>query len=471
LKQQGNFLKFTSSFGTTKICAVSTPLSKTKDENGVKVMAGKAVVIVGTQWGDEGKGKITDYYSEKADVVVRFQGGNNAGHTVVVGKKKFKFHLLPSGVPHRKVVVIGNGVVVDPKVLLEEIKMMQDEGFDVDLKLSSTAHVIMPYHILLDGMEEAIKGKFKAGTTNRGIGPSYSDKAARFGIRVWDLLDKAILAEKLDKVIPIKQKLLDALGSPEKINKQKILDEYVQFGQKLKKYVVDTPELINNYLDQGKSVLFEGAQGTLLGIDEGMYPYGTSSNACALGVCGGACVAPTRITTIVGVTKAYTSRVGEGPVPTELSGDLANQVREQGHEYGTTTGRPRRVGWLDTVATRYTRRINNLDGIIVTLLDALSNISPLKICTSYSLGGKKIESWPIQAEILSKVQPQYVELPGWKQRSDQEWLEIARQQALGALPKEMQTYLAKMEELIGSKIYAVSIGADREATILLKNVF
>ena len=434
-------------------------------------MAGKAVVIVGTQWGDEGKGKITDYFAEKADIVVRFQGGNNAGHTVVVGTRKFKFHLLPSGAPHRKKIVIGNGVVVDPKVLLDEIKMMQDEGFEVDLKLSSTAHVIMPYHILLDGMEEAVKGKFKAGTTNRGIGPVYSDKAARFGIRVWDLLDKAILAEKLDKVLPVKQKLLEALGSTEKLDKQTIVDEYCQFGQKLRKYVVDTSDLINNYLDQGKSVLFEGAQGTLLGIDEGMYPYGTSSNSCALGVCAGASVAPTRITTIVGVTKAYTSRVGEGPVPTELSGDLANKIREQGHEYGTTTGRPRRVGWLDAVATRYTKRINNLDGIIVTLLDALSDINPVKICTNYLLDGKKLASWPIQAEILAKVQPQYLELPGWKQRSDQEWLEIARQQKLDALPREMQTYIAKMEELIGSKTYAVSIGADRDATILLKNVF
>src|SRR5271157_73670 len=434
-------------------------------------MSGKAVAIVGMQWGDEGKGKLVDYCAEKADVVVRYQGGNNAGHTVVAKGKKFKFHLLPSGAPQEKEIVIGNGCVVNPKVLLEEMAMLRAEGIEPKLSISSTAHVIMPYHLLLDGMEESHKGKFKAGTTRQGIGPTYSDKAARFGIRIWDLLDKDILAEKVEKILPLKQYMLSSLGCEETLDFNAIIDVYSDYGQQLRSYITDTATFINNCLDEGKNVLFEGAQGTLLGIDEGMYPFGTSSNASALGVPAGTGVAPTRITSIIGIVKAYTSRVGEGPLPTELLDEVGNQIREQGHEYGTTTGRPRRIGWMDTVAIRYAKMVNQPNGVVVTLLDALADINPLKICTAYEQDGELVDAWPIQAEILAKVTPVYVELPGWGSRTEDEWLEIARQQDMDALPQEMRDYLAKMEELIGIPVYAVSIGPDREATINIKDVF
>lgn len=434
-------------------------------------MDSKAIVITGMQWGDEGKGKIVDYCAEKADVVVRYQGGNNAGHTVVANGQKFKFHILPSGAPQQKECVIGNGCVVNPKVLLEEMNMLREGGIEPNLWVSSTAHVVMPYHLLLDGLEEAHKGKFQAGTTRQGIGPAYSDKAARFGIRMWDLLDKEILAEKVAKVLPLKQYMLSALGFEDPLDLDALVAEYWEYGQQLKPYITDTAALVNQALDEGKTILLEGAQGTLLGIDEGMYPYGTSSNASALGVPAGAGISPTRISSVLGVLKAYTSRVGGGPLPTEILDAVGSQIREQGHEYGTTTGRPRRIGWLDTVAARYARMLNHPDGLVVTLLDVLSDIPTLKICTAYEVDGEQVDRWPIQAEILARVTPVYVELPGWTGCTPEEWLEIAHQQSIEALPREMQGYLSEIEHLIGTPIFAASVGPEREATILIQDVF
>ncbi|HDH81868.1 MAG TPA: adenylosuccinate synthase, partial [Thermoplasmatales archaeon] len=322
-----------------------------------------AIILIGLQWGDEGKGKITDFYASRADCVARFQGGNNAGHTVIVNGKKYKFHLMPSGVIQGKEVVIGNGVVLDPSVLLEEIEMLRREGIEPSLRISDRTNVIMPYHRILDGAEENLLGDKKIGTTGRGIGPCYADKISRFGIRMGDLIDEQALREKLERVVPIKQAMIDAFNAGEKLNAEKIFREYAEYGRRLKKYVTDTTLYVNSLLDEDKTVLFEGAQGCMLDIDFGTYPYTTSSHPVAGGASTGTGVGPKRFDKVVGVLKAYTTRVGEGPMPTELKDAVGGHLVEKGKEYGTTTGRKRRCGWLDLVAARYACRINYVDEI------------------------------------------------------------------------------------------------------------
>nr|MDO8086711.1 adenylosuccinate synthase [Candidatus Sigynarchaeum springense] len=433
-------------------------------------MAKKNLVIVGSQFGDEGKGKITDFFADKVDFVVRFQGGNNAGHTIVVNDKKYAFHLIPSGVLRGKTVVIGNGVVVDPRVLLGEIKTLEDGGIKVDLKISNKAHVIMPYHVLLDGVEDAAKGKYAAGTTKRGNGPAYSDKYARIGIRMMDLVQPDVLKEKLDYIIPIKQKGLEIYGITERLDKDVIYKEYIGFGSQLKQFLADTDYLLNDALDAGKTALFEGAQGSMLCIDHGLYPHGTSSNCVAQGASTGTGVPMKKMDYIIGIVKAYTSRVGTGPVPTELTDEIGNQIREQGHEYGTTTGRPRRVGWYDAVTVKYTAMINGFDGICITLLDALEGIDPLKICTAYMRGGERMTRWVTDTNYMKDCKPVYEEMKGWQKHTREEWRAMAKR-GYKALPPEMQAYIKRIEDLAGIPAILVSVGPGRDETIIIEDIF
>ena len=434
-------------------------------------MNSNTIAIVGLSWGDEGKGKFVDYLAQKADIVVRFQGGNNAGHTVVVDNVKYKFHIMPSGALLEKEVVIGNGLVIDPKVLLEEIDKVRNGGRTLNLKISSTAHVIFPFHRVLDGLEEESKGKFAAGTTKRGIGPAYADKAARWGIRIFDLINPEILKDKLARLFDLKKKIINAFDPNWNADLNEIYEEYKVYGEKLKQYVVDSAYYLNKQIDEGKRVVFEGAQATLLGIDHGLYPYGTSSNANALGISPGTGVPPKKIGKIVGIIKAYTSRVGGGNFPTELTDETAHQIREQGHEYGTTTGRPRRVGWLDLFNIKYGIVINGIDSVIITLLDALEGIPSLKICTGYDLNGKPLKYWPIQAEIIDKCKPVYKTFNGWEPKTGEEWSEVARQ-GYDALPDNMKTYIQAIKDELQIDLAMISIGPNRNDTIEInKNLF
>ncbi|MFX0133637.1 MAG: adenylosuccinate synthase [Candidatus Hodarchaeota archaeon] len=434
-----------------------------------------SVVIVGTQWGDEGKGKITDFYAEKADIVVRFQGGNNAGHTVVIGEKTYKFHLIPSGTIQNKKVIIGNGCVIDLKVLLQEIELLKSKNFKIDLKISSNAHVIFPYHNLLDGLEENFKGKLSAGTTKRGIGPCYQDKVARFGIKIIDLLHEDLLRTKLEQNITLKQKLLKIYGDKTELDKEKIINEYIKYGEKIRPYVDETPYIINKALDENKKILFEGAQGTLLSIDHGIYPRTTSSNTCSGGACVGAGVGPTRINKVIGVMKAYLSRVGTGPVPTEIldeEKEIANYIREKGHEYGTTTGRPRRIGWLDLVAVKYAKMINNLDMIAITKLDTLGGLEKIKICVAYMIEGKegRKETDIMPTNMLENCEPIYLEMQGWKDKSPDEWHKISKM-GYDAIPENMKKYLKKIEDYLKIPFCLISLGPRRDDTIQLQKIF
>lgn len=430
-------------------------------------MNNNTIVIIGLSWGDEGKGKFVDYLAQKADIVVRYAGGTNAGHTVVVDNVKYKFHIMPSGAVLEKEVVIGNGLVVDPKVLLEEIENVKSLGKTLNLKLSSTAHVTFPFHRTLDGLEEASKGEWAAGTTRRGIGPTYSDKASRYGVRIYDLINPEILKPKLEKLFEIKKKVIHSFDPDWDSNLDEIYEEYKKYGELLKPYVIDTALYLNKQIDNGKKVVFEGAQGTLLCIDHGLYPFGTSSNANALGISSGTGVPPKKIGKIVGIIKAYTSRVGGGKFPTELTDDIAHQIREQGHEYGTTTGRPRRVGWLDLFNIKYSIMINGADRVIITLLDALEGVNPLKICTAYELEGKLLESWPIQSEIIEQCKPIYKTFNGWEPKTSEEWSEIAKQ-GYDALPLTMKTYIQFIKDELQTEIAMISIGPDRNDTIALE---
>ncbi|MBY9021587.1 MAG: adenylosuccinate synthase [Candidatus Lokiarchaeota archaeon] len=424
------------------------------------------IAVCGLSWGDEGKGKITDYLAQKSDIVVRYNGGNNAGHTIVADGIKYKFKLIPSGAPLEKEVVIGNGCVIDPKVLLEEIDNLIKLNKKVNLKISSTAHVIFPFHIALDGLEEKTKGKYSAGTTKRGIGPTYSDKAGRWGIRIFDLIHPEILKPKLEQIFKIKKNLIKVYDPDWDYDFDAMYEEYKTFGEKIKSYVIDTAYYLNKAIDSGKKVVFEGAQGNLLCLDHGMYPYGTSSNPNALGISAGTGIPPKKIGKIVGIIKAYTSRVGEGMFPTELFNSTAEIIREQGHEYGTVTGRPRRVGWLDLFNIKYGIMINGVDKVIITLLDALHGINPIKMCTGYELNGKKLDSWPIQLEIIEKCTPIYREFKGWDRLSSDEWSEIAIQ-GYDSLPESMKTYLQAIKEDIKTDIAMISIGPKRNDTIVL----
>ncbi|HWQ60743.1 MAG TPA: adenylosuccinate synthase, partial [Negativicutes bacterium] len=374
-----------------------------------------AVIVIGTQWGDEGKGKIVDHLAEKADVVVRYQGGNNAGHTVVVDGKEFKLQLLPSGILYKdKTCVVGNGVVIDPAVMIRELRTMQEKGIDTaDLKVSNRAHVIMPYHRLLDEVEEDYRGEHKIGTTKRGIGPCYMDKNARSGIRMVDLLDEEEFSAKLERNLEAKNHLLQAVYGVEGFDYDKVRAEYLGYAQVLRPFVVDTSVYINESLQAGKKVLFEGAQATLLDLDHGTYPYVTSSHPIAGGACIGSGIGPTKINKVIGVVKAYTTRVGEGPFPTELTDETGDYIRNRGHEFGTVTGRPRRCGWLDAAVVRYAAQVSGLDYIAVTRLDILDGLKTLKTCVGYKYKGEILREFPASLKVLDEVEPIYEELPGW----------------------------------------------------------
>ena len=417
-----------------------------------------AIILIGLQWGDEGKGKITDFYASRADCVVRFQGGNNAGHTVIVNGKKYKFHLMPSGVIQGKEVVIGNGVVLDPSVLLEEIDMLRREGIEPSLRISDRTNVIMPYHRILDGAEENLLGDKKIGTTGRGIGPCYADKISRFGIRMGDLIDEQALREKLERVVPIKQAMIDAFNAREKLNAEKIFREYAEYGRRLKKYVTDTTLYVNSLLDEDKTVLFEGAQGCMLDIDFGTYPYTTSSHPVAGGASIGTGVGPKRFDKVVGVLKAYTTRVGEGPMPTELKDAVGDHLVEKGKEYGTTTGRKRRCGWLDLVAARYACRINYVDEIAITKLDVLDGLKKVKLCKIYECDGEEIDNFPSSLPILSRCKPVYEEMDGWEKTEGIKNYD--------ELPEQAKDYLNAISEWLDVPINIISTGPSREETIM-----
>lgn len=425
-----------------------------------------SVVVVGTQWGDEGKGKITDFLSQDAEVIARYQGGDNAGHTIVIDGKKFKLHLIPSGIFFpEKISVIGNGVVINPKSLVTELDYLHQEGVKTDsLRISDRAHVILPYHIKLDQLQEAAKGDNKIGTTNKGIGPAYMDKAARVGIRIADLLDKDIFAQRLKANLAEKNRLFEKMYECQPLGFDEIFEEYYQYGQTIKDYVTDTSVILNDALDAGKRVLFEGAQGVMLDIDQGTYPFVTSSNPVAGGVTIGSGVGPSKINKVVGVCKAYTSRVGDGPFPTELNDETGNRIREVGHEYGTTTGRPRRVGWFDSVVMRHSRRVSGITNLSLNSIDVLSGLPTVKICVAYDLDGKRIDHYPASLEQLKRCQPIYEELPGWEE-------DITGCRSLDELPEAARNYVRRVGELVGVRISTFSVGPDRDQTNILDSVW
>ena len=425
-----------------------------------------SVVVVGTQWGDEGKGKITDFLSQDAEVIARYQGGDNAGHTIVIDGNKFKLHLIPSGIFFpEKISVIGNGVVVNPKSLVKEFEYLHAEGVSTDsLRVSDRAHVILPYHIKLDQLQEAAKGDNKIGTTNKGIGPAYMDKAARVGIRIADLLDREVFAERLKTNLAEKNRLFTKMYGSEGLSFDDIFEEYYAYGQQIKQYVTDTSVILNDALDAGKRVLFEGAQGVMLDIDQGTYPFVTSSNPVAGGVTIGSGVGPSKINKVVGVCKAYTSRVGDGPFPTELSDEVGERIREVGHEYGTTTGRPRRVGWFDSVVMRHSRRVSGITNLSLNCIDVLSGLDTVKICVAYDLDGKRIDYYPASLEQLKRCKPIYEELPGWEE-------DITGCRSLDELPENARNYVRRVGELVGVRISTFSVGPDREQTNILESVW
>ncbi|KYK35491.1 MAG: adenylosuccinate synthase [Theionarchaea archaeon] len=423
-------------------------------------------VIIGSQWGDEGKGKITDYYSKKADMIVRFQGGNNAGHTVVVENKEFRFRLIPSGAVSGKLVVIGNGTVVDPKILLEEIGELEDEGITVNLRISDRAHVIMPYHKLQDVLEETLKGKLRAGTTKRGIGPCYQDKVGRFGIRFVDLMDNHVFREKLEMFMGMKRKLFAAHSEPFDLDVNEVFDTYNEYAEKLRTYVADTSLLINEAIKEKKNILMEGAQGTHLGIDHGIYPYGTSSNCVAGAACTGAGISPLHIRNVLGIMKAYTTRVGTGPVPTELEDETGDHLREKGGEFGTVTGRPRRCGWLDLVLVRYSNRVNGFTGIALTKLDVLNGLDTVKICTHYEYNGQKVYDFPASMNKLAQCTPVYKTVPGW----DFDPEEVV-QKGYDTFPEAAQKYIQFIADHLKVPVYVVSVGPARHQTLVRKELF
>lgn len=423
-------------------------------------------MVIGTQWGDEGKGKIVDYLAQKADVVVRSQGGNNAGHTVVVDDQAFALRLLPSGILFDgKPCIIGTGVVIDPKVLLEEMKGITDKGKSVDgIEISTRAHVIMPYHIRIDEEDEKLKGDNKIGTTKNGIGPCYADKVNRIGIRICDLMDKEVFAEKLKWNLTLKNRLLDRYYGVEGFDYETVLEEYLGYAEQLRPYVKDTNYTVNKYLEEGKKVLFEGAQATMLDLDNGTYPFVTSSHPTAGGAVVGAGVGPHQIQNIIGVVKAYTTRVGEGPFPAEQKNEVGEYLREKGHEFGTVTGRARRTGWLDTVVVKYAAMLSTLDYLAITRLDILGGLETLKICKGYLYEGKEILEYPASLDILDKVEPVYEELPGWTE-------DISGCRSYEELPVQARHYVERISQLCGVPLGIVSVGPNREQTIVLHDIF
>lgn len=423
------------------------------------------VVVVGTQWGDEGKGKITDFLAESADVVARYQGGNNAGHTILINNKKYKLSLIPSGIFYTdKICVIGNGMVVNPKALIEEIGYIHDNGFSTDnLRISDRAHVIMPYHMVLDGLEEERKGPNKIGTTRKGIGPAYMDKAARNGIRIVDLLDKDVFEEKFRHLAKEKNELIRMYGG-EELDIEATLNEYLQYADAIRKYVVDTSVVLNDAIDAGQKVLFEGAQGVMLDIDQGTYPFVTSSNPTAGGVCIGSGVGPSKIEEVIGVAKAYTTRVGDGPFPTELNCETGDFIREAGHEYGTVTGRARRVGWFDSVVVRHARRVSGITGLSLNSLDVLTGLKTVKICTAYKYRDQVIEHYPANLNMLGECEAIYEEMPGWME-------DISQCKTMEDLPESTRNYVKRVSELTGIPISIFSVGRNREQTNQVRPIY
>ncbi|MGG7179220.1 adenylosuccinate synthase [Clostridium paraputrificum] len=421
-----------------------------------------AFIVLGAQWGDEGKGKMTDYLAEEADVVVRFQGGNNAGHTVEVGDRQYKLHLIPSGILYDdKLNVIGNGVVVDPKALFEEIGYLEKEGVKVTpdkLIISDRAHLIMPYHRVLDKLKEKARGKNDIGTTGKGIGPCYTDKFERCGIRVCDLMHEEVFEEKLRENVAMKNDYITKVLNGEPLDVEEILSDYKNFANKLRPFVKDTSVQVYDAIKADKDVLFEGAQGMLLDIDHGTYPYVTSSNTTAGGVSNGVGIGPNLITNAVGITKAYTTRVGKGPFPTELNDETGEWIREKGHEYGVTTGRSRRCGWLDLVIVKSTVRVCGLTSLAVTKIDTLAGLEKIKVCVGYKFDDKIIDYFPASLEDLAKCEPVYEEFDGWDES-------VADARSYEELPANAKKYLERIAEFTGTKISIVSVGPKRDQTM------
>lgn len=425
-----------------------------------------SVVVVGTQWGDEGKGKITDFLSQNAEVVARYQGGNNAGHTIKFDGITYKLHLIPSGIFFSdKICVLGNGMVIDPKAFVEELAYLHERNVTTDnLRISNRAHIILPYHLKLDILQEEEKGVNKIGTTKKGIGPAYMDKAARVGIRIADLLDKETFRTKVEQNVKEKNRLFEKVYEVDPVNVDEIVDEYYEYGQQLAKYVVDTSVVLNDALDDGRRVLFEGAQGVMLDIDQGTYPFVTSSNPIAGGVTIGSGVGPTKINHVVGVSKAYTTRVGDGPFPTELQDTIGDQIREVGREYGTTTGRPRRVGWFDSVVVRHARRVSGITDLSLNSLDVLTGIETLKICVSYKYNGEVMNEFPASLKVLAECEPVYEEMPGWTE-------DITGVKSLHELPENARHYLERISQLTEIPLSVFSVGPDRTQTNVVRSVY
>lgn len=425
------------------------------------------IIIVGTQWGDEGKGKIVDLLAEFADLVVRFQGGNNAGHTMVVNGKQFITHLIPSGILQKKTCIMGNGMVVDPAVLLKEIDSLTSHGINTGpdiLMISEKAHIIMPYHRAIDLAREKMKGDKKIGTTGRGIGPCYEDKATRRGIRFIELIDSDSFPELVETILAEKNFYLKQYLSAEELDPADIIDQYTGYAKRLAPYVSNVSLALYQAIKAGKQVLFEGAQGTHLDIDHGTYPFVTSSNTVAANACCGAGIGPKEITDVCGIVKAYTTRVGQGPFPAELFDDVGDRIQKKGAEFGATTGRKRRCGWLDIVLLRNAVRLNGLTGIAVTKLDVLGGLPELNICTGYKYKGEHLYEFPANLKVLGKCEPIYETLPGWPE-------DITPVRKLEDLPENAKNYLRRIEELIETPIYIVSVGPGRDETIVLKNPF
>ncbi len=425
------------------------------------------IVIIGTQWGDEGKGKIVDLLAEYADIVVRFQGGNNAGHTMVVDGKQFISHLVPSGILQKKRCIIGNGLVVDPEVLIEELDNLKTMGINAgpsELMISEKAHVIMPYHTSIDHAREKKKGDKKIGTTGRGIGPAYEDKATRRGIRFVDLIDSEVFREKVTTILEEKNFYLKNYLSAETLDPEVIIKQYTPYAQRLERYITNVSVTINEAIKEGGQVLFEGAQGTHLDIDHGTYPFVTSSNTIAGNACSGAGVGPKEISGVIGIVKAYTTRVGRGPFPTELFDKTGDFIQEKGVEFGATTGRKRRCGWLDTVILKNAVRLNGLTGVAITKLDVLGGLESLKICTAYECEGKVVKDFPASLKTLADCKPIFETLPGWTE-------DISQIRKIEDLPENTKDYLKRIEELIETPIDIVSIGPGRDETIVIKNPF
>ena len=425
-----------------------------------------SIVVVGTQWGDEGKGKITDFLAEQADVIARFSGGNNAGHTIQFGGETYKLHLVPSGIFYKdKLAVIGNGVVVDPVALLKELDALNERGISTDnLRISNRAQVILPYHLAQDEYEERRRGDNKIGTTKKGIGPAYVDKAQRIGIRMADLLEKETFERRLKENIEYKNAYFKGMFNETCPTFDEIFDEYYAAGQRLKDYVTDTAKILDDANVADEKVLFEGAQGVMLDIDHGTYPFVTSSNPVAGNVTVGTGVGPTSVSKVIGVCKSYTSRVGDGPFPTELFDEDGHHIREVGREYGTTTGRPRRVGWFDSVVLRHSRRVSGITDLSINSIDVLTGLDTVKICTAYELDGEKITEYPANLDQLRRCKPIFEELPGWTE-------DITGCRSLDELPENARNYLERISELCGVHISIFSVGPDREQTNLLEQLW